>query len=149
MDVAGLGLTDITVEKTGNTLITLTPNSQGEWKKLIDNLELCDSEGNYYCYYIVECDENGNLIESDDHIMGKNGAMFVPTAYENNGTILNTNGPINITVNNAQSGEVQGQMPSTGGDGTTTYYSFGAIIMLLSAAGFIGLKRRQRSQRSE
>ena len=149
VDVAGLGLTDITVEKTGNTLITLTPNSQGEWKKLIDNLELCDSEGNYYCYYIVECDENGNLIESDDHIMGKNGAMFVPTAYENNGTILNTNGPINITVNNAQSGEVQGQMPSTGGDGTTTYYSFGAIIMLLSAAGFIGLRRRQRSQRSE
>lgn len=147
VDVAGLGLTDITAEKTGNTLITLTP--QGEWKTLIDNLELCDSEGNYYCYYIVECDENGNLIESDDHIMGKNGAMFVPTAYENNGTILNTNGPINITVNNAQSGEVQGQMPSTGGDGTTTYYSFGAIIMLLSAAGFIGLRRRQRSQRSE
>lgn len=139
---------DITNEIFGTNVIEL--NADNRWSISIDKLNLFTNDNDYYAYYLVECDEYGNLITSDDrYIQGLNGALFVPLSYEGNGTILTENKSTPITATNKFDKRVQGQMPSTGGDGTTTYYSFGAIIMLLSAAGFIGLRRRQRSQRSE
>lgn len=139
---------DITNEIFGTNVIEL--NADNEWSISIDKLNLFTNDNDYYAYYLVECDEYGNLITSDDrYIQGSNGALFVPLSYEGNGTILTENESTPIKATNKFDKRVQGEMPSTGGDGTTTYYSFGAIIMLLSAAGFIGLKRRQRSQRSE
>lgn len=143
------GLTDITYKfaEEGKTVIELT--AADNWSKLISGLEVYDENRDYYCYYIVECDEYGNPIKSGSYVTGSNGAMFIPTSYNNNGATIEKNQTSVIEVSNALSGKVEGQMPSTGGDGTTTYYCFGAFIMLLSAAGFIGLRRRQRSQRSE
>lgn len=143
------GMTDITHKfaEEGKNVIELT--AADNWSKLLSGLEVYDANRDYYCYYIVECDEYGNPIKSGSYVTGSNGAMFVPTSYKNNGATIEKGQTSVIEVSNALSAKVEGQMPSTGGGGTTTYYSFGAIIMLLSAAGFIGLKRRQRSQRSE
>ena len=143
------GMTDITHKfaEEGKNVIELT--AADNWSKLLSGLEVYDANRDYYCYYIVECDEYGNPIKSGSYVTGSNGAMFVPTSYKNNGATIEKGQTSVIEVSNALSAKVEGQMPSTGGDGTTTYYSFGAIIMLLSAAGFIGLKRRQRRQRSE
>ena len=143
------GMTDITHKfaEEGKNVIELT--AADNWSKLLSGLEVYDANRDYYCYYIVECDEYGNPIKSGSYVTGSNGAMFVPTSYKNNGATIEKGQTSVIEVSNALSAKVEGQMPSTGGDGTTTYYSFGAIIMLLSAAGFIGLRRRQRSQRSE
>lgn len=143
------GMTDITYKfaEEGKNVIELT--AADNWSKLLSGLEVYDANRDYYCYYIVECDEYGNPIKSGSYVTGSNGAMFVPTSYKNNGATIEKGQTSVIEVSNALSAKVEGQMPSTGGGGTTTYYSFGAIIMLLSAAGFIGLKRRQRSQRSE
>ena len=143
------GMTDITHKfaEEGKNVIELT--AADNWSKLLSGLEVYDANRDYYCYYIVECDEYGNPINSGSYVTGSNGAMFVPTSYKNNGATIEKGQTSVIEVSNALSAKVQGQMPSTGGDGTTTYYCFGAFIMLLSAAGFIGLRRRQRSQRSE
>ncbi len=120
------------------------------WKLTIDNLDLTDENGNYYMYYIVECDGSGNPISSNGTIQSiqGSGATFVPTEYEN-GVMLAQVKTNAASVKNSLSGRVQGQLPSTGGSGVKTYYYFGGALMLLGIAGFTGLKRRERKRRKE
>ena len=132
--------------------IDIIPITKSEnWLKIIENLPITDEDGNYYMYYIVECDANGNIIGDSavNDIQGA-GTTFVPTEYQN-GTILVSDllDPVKVSVSNSLSGRVQGQLPSTGGSGVTTYYYLGGVIMLLSIAGFTSLKRRERKRRKE
>ena len=121
-----------------------------DWTKKITNLEIKDSDGNYYMYFFAECDQTGKLISggSGDQIAGKNGACFVPLEYQN-GTVLTQGISTGLSVKNSLAVEAQGTLPSTGGSGVTTYYYLGGVIMLLSIAGFTGLKRRERKRRKE
>ncbi len=121
-----------------------------DWTKKITNLEIKDSDGNYYMYFFAECDQTGKLINagSGDQITGKNGACFVPLEYQN-GTVLTQGISTGLSVKNSLAVEAQGTLPSTGGSGVTTYYYLGGVIMLLSIAGFTGLKRRERKRRKE
>ena len=121
-----------------------------DWTKKITNLEIKDSDGNYYMYFFAECDQTGKLISggSGDQIAGKNGACFVPLEYQN-GTVLTQGISTGLSVKNSLAVEAQGTLPSTGGSGVTTYYYLGGVIMLLSIAGFTGLKRRDRKRRKE
>ena len=101
-------------------------------------------------YFFAECDQTGKLISggSGDQIAGKNGACFVPLEYQN-GTVLTQGISTGLSVKNSLAVEAQGTLPSTGGSGVTTYYYLGGVIMLLSIAGFTGLKRRERKRRKE
>ena len=128
------------------TEIELTP---GEiWEETIENLPITDENGNYYCYYIVECDDSGQPITNSNPIRGTGNSTYIPTDYEN-GEILEEGEVKQLSVTNTLYGKAQGQMPSSGGIGRTTYYFFGGMIMLLSAAGYVSTRRRQSSRREE
>lgn len=119
------------------------------WTKKLE-LPVKDPNGNYYMYFFAECDQTGKLISggSGDQIAGKNGAFFVPLEYQN-GTVLTQGISTGLSVKNSLAVEAQGTLPSTGGSGVTTYYYLGGVIMLLSIAGFTGLKRREKKRRKE
>ncbi len=119
--------------------VTLLPDNN--WQKEIENLPKYDENGNPYYYYIVELDSNGSVA---DTITGS-GAIYVPTKYENNGTVLGDD--TEISVENTLTDKVEGQMPSTGGEGSEAYYIYGIILMLCSIAGYTVIKLR-RGRRS-
>ena len=114
------------------------------WVQIV-NLPLMDENGNLYYYYIEE-------VTTNDVING-NGGKYMPIKYEgNNGVTLNNevgSEVPEISVTNRLTQTIQGQLPSTGGSGVTTYYYLGGVIMLLSIAGFTGLKRREKKRRKE
>lgn len=138
------------VDNVGNNgIITITgPKDSDTWSHTLDNLSITDENGNYYMYYIVECDANGQVIGGDVQNIQGSGTLFVPTEYEH-GVTLNPTNSSTVKVSNSLSGRVQGELPSTGGSGVKTYYYFGGAIMLLGIAGFTGLKRRERKRREE
>lgn len=142
----GSALVDINGMEPVGEIITIS--SESEWVATVDNLPVVDANGDYYSYYIVECDKNGNVIENSNPIRGTDGSMYIPISYEN-GKMLNTGSSTELSVSNRYSGKTQGQMPSSGGVGRTTYYFFGGMIMLLSAAGYTCTRRRQSSRRAK
>ena len=124
--------------------ITLTDadlTAEGIWSRELENLPKTDGNGNKYYYYIAELDSSGNIAES---ITGT-GAIYIPMLYEGNGSALGDNTV--LSVENKLSQEVQGQMPSTGGEGSEAYYIYGIILMLCSIAGYSVMKLR-RGRRS-
>ncbi len=124
--------------------ITLTDadlTAEGIWSRELENLPKTDGNGNKYYYYIAELDSSGNIAES---ITGR-GAIYIPMLYEGNGSALGDNTV--LSVENKLSQEVQGQMPSTGGEGSEAYYIYGIILMLCSIAGYSVMKLR-RGRRS-
>ena len=133
------------MEKVGER-IEIT--STGNWETIVVDLPITDANGDYYCYYIVECDKDGNIIENTNPVHGQSGSKYIPTEYVN-GELLTNDGNTQLSVENTWSGKTQGQMPSSGGVGRSTYYFFGGMIMLLSAAGYTCTRRRQRSRREE
>ena len=142
----GSALVDINGMEQVGEIITIS--SESEWVATVDNLPVVDANGDYYSYYIVECDKNGNVIENSNPIRGTDGSTYIPISYEN-GEMLNTGSSTELSVSNRYSGKTQGQMPSSGGVGRTTYYFFGGMIMLLSAAGYTCTRRRQSSRRAK
>ena len=146
-----------TVEiKIGSELVSFTK---------VGNLPMYDSKGNPYYYYIQETgyktsssSQSYRPLKETGHFINTSKSSFMPYIYYNNGirpieqsengtatpTLANT-----ATVGNKFVSEIQGTLPSTGGSGVTTYYYLGGVIMLLSIAGFTGLKRRERKRRKE
>ncbi len=124
--------------------ITLTDadlTAEGIWSRELENLPKTDGNGNKYYYYIAELDSSGNIAES---ITGT-GAIYIPMLYEGNGSALGDD--TELSVSNKLSQEIQGQMPSTGGEGSEAYYIYGIILMLCSIAGYSVMKLR-RGRRS-
>ncbi len=141
------------LEKVDTIEIILTEGNS--WQQIVDKLWLTDTKGNKYYYYIQEAgyvkSQGGTkqlLNDDKGHFIYSSNAIFMPDSYFNNGMAPVENGsPSTLKVGNKFSQNYQGQLPSTGGSGVKTYYIFGGMIMLLSAAGFIGLKRRERTRR--
>ena len=134
-------------------------SGSSDWSFSLGNLPIYDSKGNLYYYYVEEYAYKKSVSDKDwkeiynDVSMGfihANGS-YIPVSYTGNGNSLtNEQGKSNlITVGNKATEKPQGQLPSTGGSGVTTYYYLGGVIMLLSIAGFTGLKRRERKRRKE
>ncbi len=140
------------------------PNTTAnEWSKELSDLPMYDSKGNPYYYYIEEISYSLNgteykpLTTAGGYLINSGNTIYMPYVYYNNG-IRPIELPENVTatplantatVGNKFVSEIQGQLPSTGGSGVTTYYYLGGVIMLLSIAGFTGLKRRERKRRKE
>ena len=126
------------------TTVTLTSAdlANGNWEKIV-NLPIEDGNGQKYYYYIEEVTVND--------VVNGNGGKYMPIKYEGQGVTLNEVGSETpeISVTNRLTQTIQGQLPSTGGSGVTTYYYLGGVIMLLSIAGFTGLKRREKKRRKE
>lgn len=127
--------------------IELTVNDKDKsddnlWKQTIENLPITDEHGNYYFYYIVELDEYGNEFEVDDTIKGK-GAKYIPISYDGNGQYLSEN-ENSISVTNKKISDTSGELPMTGGHGTTRYYVTGIAIMSTAAAYYLIRRRRRR-----
>ncbi len=126
------------------------------WKFELASLPTCDQKGNPYYYYFEEyaytnstADEGWTLIYSPQNLgyIHANGS-YIPVDYVGNGSSLSSD-KTSFTIENKQTEKPQGTLPSTGGSGVTTYYYLGGVIMLLSIAGFTGLKRRERKRRKE
>ena len=129
-----------------------------KWAKEVKKLPMTDEKGNPYYYYIQESgySVNGTYhpMESTDNFIYSSNASFMPYNYYDNGIVPvenpNDQNPVKVAkVGNKFLSKQEGQLPSTGGSGVTTYYYLGGVIMLLSIAGFTGLKRRERKRRKE
>jgi hypothetical protein len=98
-------------------------------------LPTTDDDGNAYHYYIVE----------DTEAVTMNG--YVPWDYSgNNGSTLKANGKVTYTVYNGRNEEDLSEattLPEAGGSGASIYYITGALLMLLTAAGYTMFKRRR------
>ncbi len=117
-----------------------------------------DIKGNPYYYYIQESGyrqtSNGEykpLTDATGHFIYSNNASYMPSAYYNNGIapVEKSEDVMTAKVANKFHSKIQGQLPSTGGSGVTTYYYLGGVMMLLGIAGFTSLKRRERKRRKE
>lgn len=134
--------------------IILTGN---DWSASLANLPVEDEKGNIYYYYVEEyaykksaSDKDWTLIYTPESLgfIHANGS-YMPVSYNENGNSLIEDKTSSFTVGNKATEKPQGQLPSTGGSGVTTYYYLGGVIMLLSIAGFTSLKRRERKRRKE
>ncbi len=116
-------------------------SATASWSAVLQNLCQYDGMGNNYYYYIEEDVPDGGFSTVS--------SQYMVSGYTNNGTMLNgkDQDAASVSVTNARAGNVQRPLPSAGGEGRTNIYVVGVLLMLLSGAGFIGLKRRQRSQR--
>ena len=126
-------------KEVGSATLTADKN----WSETIENLPLTDENGNTYYYYIVEVDENGNVINDTNNLKG-NKAKYIPINYDNNGVSLNESESETISVKNKKIGETMGELPLTGGNGTTRYYVTGMII-ICSAAAYYLIRRRKNN----
>ncbi|MGN0580961.1 MAG: glycoside hydrolase family 9 protein [Ruminococcus sp.] len=117
-------------------------DSKGNWSAIVNNLPYTNESGDTYYYYIAECDEKGNFVTT----INGNGAKYIPVEYVN-GLALSKDeaNMIQLSVTNKMTEELQGSMPSTGGEGTTWYYITGMIIILSSTAAYILIRRRRKS----
>ncbi|MBQ3566200.1 MAG: glycoside hydrolase family 9 protein, partial [Oscillospiraceae bacterium] len=130
---------------------TIKLSAANNWNFTLANLPTHDEKGNPYYYYIQESGyrqtEGGEykpLTDQTGHFIYSTNASYMPSAYYNNGVAPDKENTPDIVakVKNKLHSKIQGQLPSTGGSGVTTYYYLGGVIMLLSIAGFTGLKRR-------
>ena len=116
-------------------------NAAGDWSAIVNNLPYTNESGDTYYYYIAECDENGNIVTS----INGNGARYIPVEYVN-GLALSKDeaNRTQLSVTNKMVEELQGSMPSTGGEGTTWYNITGMIIILSSTSVYILFQRRRK-----
>lgn len=148
---------DTFLEKVPGSNGKITLTAEKGWKVDVSGLAMTDAKGNPYYYYIKESGykqtENSPekpLTDSVGHYIHSSNAVYMPVSYYNNGILPVENGEKAVAkVGNKLTKTIQGQLPSTGGSGVTTYYYLGGVIMLLSIAGFTGLKRRDKKRRKE
>ena len=142
----------------GKELVTEVILTAGNnWESTLSNLPLTDLKGNPYHYYVEEFAYKKKASDKDWTLIYNNtslgfihaGGSFIPVSYTGNGNVLDENVKMTISVGNKATEKPQGTLPSTGGSGVTTYYYLGGVIMLLSIAGFTGLKRREKKRRKE
>ena len=138
------------------SVIEIKNENNNLWSEEISNLPMYDSKGNPYYYYFEEVayklSENDYkpLTTAGGYLINSGNTIYMPYVYYNNGIKpIKEGDPATATVGNKFVSEIQGTLPSTGGSGVTTYYYLGGVIMLLSIAGFTGLKRRERKRRKE
>ena len=110
----------------------ITDSTASEWTKEITGLPVVDEEGNKYYYWVEEV--NVPTGYSASYLDNSIDAMEVAT-LGNTPTVTITNTKVSESV----------ELPTSGGTGTRIYYTVGGLLLLLSAAGYITMKRRRWS----
>ena len=126
-------LVNVTVP-SGQPIATLTLSADS-WKDSISGLPLRDPDGNEYVYFIKEVDVPGYkpvgyYLESG-------------TSKTVNSTELAENSTKHFAIHNAEDSSSSTTLPEAGGSGASIYYITGALLMLLTAAGYTMFKRRR------
>lgn len=120
------------IPSTAEKLSDITITKDNDWKSgVIDELPLNDGNGHNYRYFIKET-STGN---------------YIPIAYTSNGAELNRYSTTRLGLANAVEENEPGSttLPESGGTGTRIFYTAGAVMLLISAAGYTMYKRRRWS----
>jgi LPXTG-motif cell wall-anchored protein len=110
--------------------VELKASDNSSFEKTVE-LDKYDSSGNKYYYWAVEEEVQGYTAS---YLFDEYGAYCIDATQGGTITIQNTKKESSDTV-----------MPSTGGEGVQKYYLTGMAIMLVSAAGYIIIRRRKNA----
>ena len=117
------------VPDTAQKVQDITISAEKNWLSAdVTNLPKTDGRGNIYRYFIKE----------------ESAGTFIPVAYSTSteGAVLSDElTQLHLTNASQQSDSVE--LPESGGKGTRLYYTAGALLLLLSSAGYIVFKRRR------
>jgi len=123
----------VTIPEGAEKIGTLTLSAEN-WKDSLSSLPLYDPEGNQYVYFIKEVDVPG----------------YKPVGYQLDGssgtansTALSEGQTKSFKIKNAKDDSNSTTLPEAGGSGASIYYITGALLMLLTAAGYTMFKRRR------
>jgi len=100
-----------------------------EWEKTISGLPAQDEQGNTYYYWIEETPLTGYTVSYTGNDIKANTVA--------SGTIPT------ITMTNTPSSSETPALPESGGGGTKLIYTIGAMLLMMSGAGYTMYKRRR------
>lgn len=125
--------------------VTISGGSAEGWETVIQNLDVYDSNGNPYIYWVEEIsgadgyEANYQFSDGDP-----DSSSWI------NSSMMNENGELVATVRNTKTDTPGYELPNTGGEGVTRYYYTGAALILLSAfAGSNRIRRRLKERRTK
>lgn len=120
-------------------------SSASGWEQIIENLDVYDSNGNPYIYWVKE------VSGADGYEASYQFSDGDPDSYKwINSSKLNSDGELVATVRNTKTDTPGYELPNTGGEGVTRYYYTGAALILLSAfAGSNRIRRRLKERRTK
>lgn len=129
-------------ESDGEALTIQIKATDNNWQKLIENLPMYDASGNKYYYWVEETAITGNSTLTAFDVAYKFDDGSDDTTYCIDAE-LHGNGE--ITIRNTPKESQAGELPSSGSTGTRIYYTLGAMLLLLAAAGYwaYSIKRRR------
>ena len=114
--------------------VKLKANKQGagdtdsEWTKTINGLPATDENDKPYYYWIEEVDVDPN---------------YSASYTGNNVDAVNTEGNAEITITNTKKDDTGVELPISGGSGLNTIYTIGAVLLMMSGAGYTMYRRRR------
>lgn len=114
--------------------VKLKANKQGagdtdsEWTKTINGLPATDENNNPYYYWIEEVDV---------------ASGYSASYTGNNVDAVNTGGNAEITITNTKKNDTGVELPISGGSGLNTIYTIGAVLLMMSGAGYTMYRRRR------
>lgn len=125
--------------------VTISGGSASGWEQIIENLDVYDSNGNPYIYWVEE------VSGADGYEASYQFSDGDPDSYKwINSSKLNSDGELVATVRNTKTDTPGYKLPNTGGEGVTRYYYTGAALILLSAfAGSNRIRRRLKECRTK
>lgn len=125
--------------------VTISGGSASGWEQIIENLDVYDSNGNPYIYWVEE------VSGADGYEASYQFSDGDPDSYKwINSSKLNSDGELVATVRNTKTDTPGYELPNTGGEGVTRYYYTGAVLILLSAfAGSNRIRRRLKERRTK
>lgn len=125
--------------------VTISGGSASGWEQIIENLDVYDSNGNPYIYWVEE------VSGADGYKASYQFSDGDPDSYKwINSSKLNADGELVATVRNTKTDTPGYELPNTGGEGVARYYYTGAALILLSAlAGSNRIRRRLKERRTK
>lgn len=118
--------------------VELTATGVGQWIKTISNLPATDGANNPYYYWVEEVDIPTGYTPSYSYKVGK--GEETSSAIDANQVNQNSEG-IMVITNTKQ--EATTSLPESGGGGTKLIYTIGAMLLMMSGAGYTMYKRRR------
>lgn len=129
------------VTETNGQAKTITFSATDSWQ-WTDSLPMYDASGNKYYYWVEETAITGNSTLTAFDVAYKFDDGSDDTTYCIDAE-LHGNGE--ITIRNTPKESQAGVLPESGSTGTRIYYTLGAMLLLLAAAGYwaYSIKRRR------
>lgn len=125
--------------------VTISGGIANGWEQIIENLDVYDSNGDPYVYWVEE------VSGADGYEASYQFSDGDPDSFSwINSSKPNSDGELVATVRNTKTDTPGYELPHTGGEGVTRYYYTGAALMLLSAlAGSNRIRRRLKERRTK